>query len=1145
VVEVTGKKPGRHAPIGAALAKLAERAKLSSDKHVPAQGPTWRAELRERNAEAGALELEAQKSVSRNIVADLAHRLRELLMQNDTVDELERLDRSEFVVDVHGRDEVLRKNALAASQLRADIKANDLGKKLVAARVREECWDAMQVPRTEVHALLKPECAAENFALAKQKAAERRELECVKQMRVVELHEQREAAGHGKANKAPGVPGDVSWIVNEGALPATTEPVAAVEASGKKKDAGGAGGDAKAGAPQAGDDELGDLEDDDRDGAALPEIDASNIASLLYPPTALVTQTQQRAQIVLIAELVRQMMLKFNERFDKVMALKLDETDRIEEKNARVREILFELKSSEAFFEPAWAENERPERVLEVPEAEMMSKPYETEQMREARLAAAEEKRKREEEARKDNIGERALNDMMYGQLENKKDNLAVAEDLVAPVWMAEVAEEDYSDEQRKEADAFEATKAALAEEREKQRKALELELKKLRIEVNDIAKAFDEKVAELAERHLVVRNEMGVQELYSSRLALQVMVLDDHHVQSGALEAQIGKLETEKQALRVKVAAFAKSVETARDAMAALSEEDKQLEKDFKKEMQGVSTATIDQEGMRALLSLYRMRVVANANAGGTGSFRGSGTMNRSRAMGTSIGGADALSPGSNMRRASRFGGGTMLDVAGAMGKARRGSNFRGSSGNRMTSAGESPDSGSMKSAMARAIAKVREAEQSDHDPFKEIDDTKKRQAAAAAAPRVQALSMERDCPDGYRPEEAVWARMQELRVVKVQKEAQVKAATAKHAELKKQLDALAAVGDALSTDVTSRKALLRKLTSSMALSGEDVEVLVKLRQGQDEVEQDAVVTDYSGAMLISVAIVEKVNTSIKELGGEQVKILQVSATAAALLRSCFCGAAISLPLLLPPRATTRATTTAAAATAAAAATTYYYLLTYSLTHPPLPRAAGAQLAQVDQLHGVGAHAHGREKAGLRGVLHRPAAAARDEGAAGGDEGRRVEPRAGAGRARRGPHRHHDAGARGQVLEAQARRGEAQRAGWRAARREPAAAGAAQGPRVERGRAREHPPLAGRRRRRRRRRLARRPGRAHEAHRHAPPPHRPRPHADPGVRVPPPGARPPPHAHLPELRPRRQGAAGHAAGRVAVGVGYAVIRSV
>ena len=66
----------------------------------------------------------------------------------------------------------------------------------------------------------------------------------------------------------------------------------------------------------------------------MPEIDASNIASLLYPPTALVTQTQQRAQIVLIAELVRQMMLKFNERFDKVMALKLDEMDRIEEKNA-------------------------------------------------------------------------------------------------------------------------------------------------------------------------------------------------------------------------------------------------------------------------------------------------------------------------------------------------------------------------------------------------------------------------------------------------------------------------------------------------------------------------------------------------------------------------------------------------------------------------------------------------------------------------------------------------------------------------------------------------------------------------------------------------------------------------------------------
>ena len=45
-------------------------------------------------------------------------------------------------------------------------------------------------------------------------------------------------------------------------------------------------------------------------------------------------------------------------------------------------------------------------------------------------------------------------------------------------------------------------------------------------------------------------------------------------------------------------------------------------------------------------------------------------------------------------------------------------------------------------------------------------------------------------------------------------------------------------------------------------------------LKQGQDEVEQDAVVTDYGGAMLVPVGVIDEVNTEIT-LGGEQVKIL------------------------------------------------------------------------------------------------------------------------------------------------------------------------------------------------------------------------------------------------------------------------------
>lgn len=82
--------------------------------------------------------------------------------------------------------------------------------------------------------------------------------------------------------------------------------------------------------------------------------------------------------------------------------------------------------------------------MLEVSPSEMVSKPYETEAMREARRRAEEEKRRREEEARRDNIGERALQDMMYGTLEAKSDALASAQALERPKWMEQTPVEQW-----------------------------------------------------------------------------------------------------------------------------------------------------------------------------------------------------------------------------------------------------------------------------------------------------------------------------------------------------------------------------------------------------------------------------------------------------------------------------------------------------------------------------------------------------------------------------------------------------------------------------------------------------------------------------------------------------------------------------
>ena len=51
-----------------------------------------------------------------------------------------------------------------------------------------------------------------------------------------------------------------------------------------------------------------------------------------------------------------------------------------------------------------------------------------------------------------------------------------------------------------------------------------------------------------------------------------------------------------------------------------------------------------------------------------------------------------------------------------------------------------------------------------------------------------------------------------------------------------------------------------------------QDFEILMKLKQGQVEVQQAAVVTDYSDALLFAKNVIEKRNSRIQQLGNEKV---------------------------------------------------------------------------------------------------------------------------------------------------------------------------------------------------------------------------------------------------------------------------------
>lgn len=107
-----------------------------------------------------------------------------------------------------------------------------------------------------------------------------------------------------------------------------------------------------------------------------------------------------------------------------------------------------------------------------------------------------------------DNARERALMMMMHGRLEaNLEDELK--KDLVPPDFMVSKPLDEWSEEEQKASKDFEKKQQQHLEDREKWKKSLETELKKLQSSINESTTAFDEKLALLFQKK--VKTEMVI----------------------------------------------------------------------------------------------------------------------------------------------------------------------------------------------------------------------------------------------------------------------------------------------------------------------------------------------------------------------------------------------------------------------------------------------------------------------------------------------------------------------------------------------------------------------------------------------------------------------------------------------------------
>jgi hypothetical protein len=164
-----------------------------------------------------------------------------------------------------------------------------------------------------------------------------------------------------------------------------------------------------------------------------------------------------------------------------------------------------------------------------------------------------------------------------------------------------------------------------------------------------------------------------------------------------------------------------------------------------------------------------------------------------------------------------------------------------------------------------------------SDRDPFTEALylEEKKTLIRESQVPMLTQLSMEIDCPPDFDVDQFFWSKLQELRYSKMEKEIAAKHLAFDLSDLKAKLEILDSEEVALVSRINEARSQRDNATVALRDLSSNLDMVVCLRQGQDEIDKDAVATDYSPGLLLPAEVIGKFNARIKDLGREKISVL------------------------------------------------------------------------------------------------------------------------------------------------------------------------------------------------------------------------------------------------------------------------------
>lgn len=542
-------------------------------------------------------------------VNKLKERLGKLLHNNETVDERERMDRREFVVDLEAQEEARIESLKKAAVIREEIEQKNLSKQVLVDRLKTLCWDGMEVPETIIKGI-NVDQEVSNFVIRKlgePALKKRQKINFLLKMQILEANwrsgkeqpkepnKDEDAKDDNKddAKVARTVKGDL------GKLGVTTEMDYIMmncvggpqgrEITAEELEP--LGGPKEAIEPlesfdmeQSSNKETTKEKQRERALGVESGIDQAEEreAVLLYHPLSLLTTNRKISQIWLIQQKIERLKRRFNASFQLCLNTKYVTVENIQHKAKRINEITEELMLNEQTVHVQIAPSETPAKMLEVDDSEIKAERFVSEEEKAATEAkkAAEEGQKQSQE-----VQLRALDEMMGGTLEIKKDLALMAQEIERPAWMSTIPFDSMTEEQKQEVMELEKQEKALNAERETWQRLLETELKKLKNDATEITRNFNARLQMLFDQRVAVQKRILREEFVVLSLLNDLVEEEQIRQVELLIKKCLESLKEEKTKRMVAVSKFKAQLEDVRAAKETLVAEDKALDRNFKKD--------------------------------------------------------------------------------------------------------------------------------------------------------------------------------------------------------------------------------------------------------------------------------------------------------------------------------------------------------------------------------------------------------------------------------------------------------------------------------------------------------------------------------------------------------------------------------